>query len=153
MANGYNTNNISAVMPPQKVSHNSKNKKWREQCVEAISNMGNSRYLNGRTNWSRKQVNYNLVNSIMDDDDYKYVLDPYGQGNEKIGNQPAKMRDINIIVNKINLLKGEEMSRPFNFQVVATNGEALSFKEEEMKKQLGEQEATSELSERQACLP
>lgn len=136
MANGYYTNNISAVMPPQKIAHSRKDKKWKENCIEAVASMSNTRYLNGRTSWGRKQVNYDLVNSIMNDDDYSYVLDPYGLGDSKVGNQPAKMRDINLIVNKVNLLKGEEMSRPFNFQVVATNGEALSFKEEEMKRML-----------------
>lgn len=136
MANGYYTNQISASMPAQKISTSKKTKKWREQCVEAVAGMSNSRYLNGRTSWARKQVNYDLVNSIMNEDDYKYVLDPYGLGDNRVGNQPAKMRDINLIVNKVNLLKGEEMSRPFNFHVMAMNGEALSYKEEEMKKML-----------------
>lgn len=135
MGNAY-SNQINTVMPSQKMAMSKKTTKWRELCVEAISNMGSSSFSNGRTSWGRKQVNYDLVNSIMNDDDYQYVLDPYGLGNSQVGQQPAQMRDINIIVNKINLLKGEEMSRPFNFQVMATNGAALSFKEEEMKRML-----------------
>ena len=127
---------IAATMPPQKMSFARKTKAWKEQCVESIASMSNSRNLNGRTSWGRKQANYDLVNSIQDEKDFKHVLDPYGLGDSSVGNQPAQMRDINLIVNKINLLKGEEMSRPFNFQVMAINGEAVSFKEDEMKKML-----------------
>jgi hypothetical protein len=123
-------------MPAQKLPSSKKGKKWREQCVASVANMGESTTDNGRTSWARKQINYDLVNSIMDEKDFKHVLDPYGVGDKKAGNQPAKMRDINLIVNKINLLKGEEMSRPFNWQVMATNGEALSWKEDETKKLL-----------------
>jgi len=37
---------------------------------------------------------------------------------KNIQNTPAKLRDINIIVNKINTLKGEELNRPFDFNVI-----------------------------------
>lgn len=130
----YSTNMFSA-MPPQKVSMTSKTKAWREQCVEAVTSMGSTKLNNGRTSWGRKQINYDLVNSIFDSADFKYVLDPYGLGDNNVGNQPAKLRDINLIVNKINLLKGEEINRPFNFQVLATNGEAVSEKDK-MKKEM-----------------
>lgn len=134
--NGFYTNQISAVMPPQKKPLSAKTKDWREQCVEAVASMSNSRYLNGRTSWSRKQVNYDLVNSIVNEDDFKYVTDPYNLGEKNVGKQPAQFRDMNLIVSKINRLKGEEMLRPFDFQIIATNGEAVSFKESEMKKLL-----------------
>jgi hypothetical protein len=123
-------------MPPQKVALSKKGKKWKQQCVEAISSFGNTRELNGRTSWERKQANYDLVNSIIREADFKYVLDPYGLGEEKTGNQPAKMRDFNLVFNKISLLKGEEISRPFNFHVMAVNGEAVSIKERMMKDEL-----------------
>lgn len=135
------------VMPSQKLPMSKKDKAWREQCVSAVAYMGNNRYVNGRSSWKRKQVNYDLVNSIFDTDDINYVLDPYGMGGPNKGeNQPARMRDINIIVNKINLLKGEEMARPFNFQVVATNGGAVSAKESKVKDMLKDV-ATRQLAE------
>ena len=128
-SSGYFSNHLHTVMPAQKVAHAKKTKAWREQCVDAVAGMGNSGTLNGRTSWHRKQINYDLVNSIFDEDDFNYVLDPYGQGKQKVGNQPAKIRDINLIVNKINLLKGEEMNRPFNHRVMSVNGEAISARE------------------------
>lgn len=146
----FYSNHLHASLPPQKLSSNKKDKTWRENCVKAVANMGNSGYSNGRTSWGRKQINYDLVNSIFNEDDFKYVMDPYGQGSAKIGNQPAKMRDINLIVNKINLLKGEEMNRPFNFNVMAVNGEAVSVKEKrktEMLKMVATQMIAKELKE------
>lgn len=136
MSNGYTTNQLNAAMPAQKVSRSAKTKKWREQCVESVASMNNSSNTNGRTSWAKKQSNYDLVNSIQSEADFKHVLDPYSLGDKQPGGSPAKLRDINIIINKINLLKGEEMSRPFNFQVMAVNGEAVSYKESELKKML-----------------
>tara|TARA_R110000822_G_scaffold2004_7_gene9554 strand:- start:9031 stop:11448 length:2418 start_codon:yes stop_codon:yes gene_type:complete len=117
-----------SVLPPQKVSFSKKTKAWREMCIEAISSMGNTRTQNGRTSYERKQTNYDLVNSIFNKKDFKYVLDPYGLGDKNQGNQ-AEMRDINLMVNKVNRLKGEEMERPFDYHVMAVNGNALSAKE------------------------
>jgi hypothetical protein len=105
-----------------------KDRSWKEQCVQAICSMGSGRISNGRSNWNRKQINYDLVNSILNESDFSYVLNPYGV-KDKVGNQPAKLRNINLIVNKLNLLKGEEIQRPFQFQVVATNGNAINEKE------------------------
>ena len=120
---------FNAAMPPQKVSMGAKNKKWREQCVSAIATMSNNRGANGRSTWGNKQVNYDLVNSIINEKDYSYVLDPFGSNKTDFGGQPARLRDINLIANKLRLLQGEELQRPFNFQVIATNGEAVSEKE------------------------
>jgi len=124
-----NSNHVYSTMPSQKLSFSKKVKKWRESCVEAICSMGGSGNSNGKSSHERKQTNYDLVNSIIDESDFKYVLDPYGLGDTDQKGKPAKMRDINLIVNKINRLKGEEMERPFNFQVYAVNGNAVSEKE------------------------
>ena len=127
-------NNAKNTLPTQKRSMANKTKAWREQCVEAITGLGNMADANGRTSGHLKQINYDLVNSIMDVDDFKYVLNPYGVKDQ--GNQPAQMRDINLVVNKINLLKGEEMNRPFNFMVTSTGGNAVIEKENKKKEML-----------------
>lgn len=129
----YTSNHLFTVMPPQKLSFKKKGDKWKKNCVEAISNMGTTRNENGRSSWERKQINYDLVNSIIDKSDFRYVLDPYGLGDKAQKGQPAKMRDINLIVNKINRMKGEEMERPFNYQIIATGGNAVTAKEEQEK--------------------
>ena len=127
----YNTQ-LNESLPRQKLSANAKTKTWKEQCVEAISCMGRGILANGRTSKETKQVNYDLVNSIFKEEDFNHVLNPYGV-DQKIGEQPGQLHDYNIISNKINLLKGEEMARPFNWTVMSVNGEAVSEKERQKK--------------------
>ena len=91
-----NSNHVYSTMPSQKLSFSKKNKKWKEQCVEAICSMGGSGSANGKSSYERKQTNYDLVNSIIDENDFKYVLDPYGVGDADQKGKPAKMRDINL---------------------------------------------------------
>lgn len=134
MDNQYYNTQLNGSLPRQKISESSKDKKWREQCVEAISNMGRDVVSNGRTSKDIKQINYDLVNSIFKEEDFNHVLNPYGVDN--IGNQPAQLHDYNIISNKINLLKGEEISRPFNWTVMSINGDAVSEKERRKKELL-----------------
>jgi hypothetical protein len=125
-------NNFYTALPAQKLPESKKGKSWREQCVDSIVSFGQSRS-NGRTTTQRKKTNYDLVNSIFDFKDLQYILDPYGEGSEINGSGTAKMRCMNIIAAKLNLLKGEETARPFDFTVVAKNGEAVDAKEQKKK--------------------
>ena len=134
----YNSPTAQSSLPAQKISEKKKGVKWQETCVEALASMTNGRTINGRTSWGRKQVNYDLVNSIINENDYEYVLDPYGQGSNKMGNSPGKLRDINLITNKVSFMKGEEINRPFNYQCIAVNGGAVSAKEEQKREMLTE---------------
>ena len=124
---GYNNG-----MPRQKLHSSKKTEKWGKSCVDSIANNGkNSRDVNGRSPWEKKkQVNYDLVNSIIRESDFKHVLNPYGS--EVASSQPAQLRDINLVFSKLNLMKGEEMARPFNYMSMAVNGEAVTVKEEKM---------------------
>jgi len=123
------SNHLYEVMPPQKIAFSRKDRKWKEQCVESVSSMSNNRDLNGRSSWGKKQVNYDLVNSILNEDDFKYVTNEYNFKG-KTARQPAKLRDYNLIYPKIALMKGEEMNRPFNWNAMSVNGNAVSAKEE-----------------------
>lgn len=120
-------------LPPQKLSAARKGKKWKEQCVDAIINLSAQTVNNNRTPKYTKQVNYNLYNSIFDENDFNYVINPYGlKGNySKVA---TKLKDYNIIRPKIELLKGEEMKRPFSFRVRAISGEVVSERQEEKRK-------------------
>ena len=116
--------------PPQAVSQAVKDTKtWKEANIDGILGISGTDILKNDRKLKLK-ANYNLVNSIYDPSDFNYVTKPYGlDGSELNLNQPSKMRDYNLIINKINLLKGEELSRPFNYTVMAINGEAVSIKE------------------------
>lgn len=135
MANNLNSNSGLFGMPKQKVSLSEKDEKWRRDCVDGIIGMSGQMMFNGRSNQWHKQVNYDLVNGIFDEEDMKYVTDPYGIG-EKLGNQPARMTCYPIIPSKLNLLDGEELKRPFNFRVICTGGEGSSIRNEKKMKLL-----------------
>ncbi len=123
-------NNVyrSSVMPMQKISSSQKNEEWSKQCVDAILGMANSTMRNGRTSKQNKQINYDLYNSRFDEEDWDYVTKPYGL-NEKY-KTATKMQNYNLIRPNIEVLKGEEIKRPFNFFAKATNGGAVSAKEQ-----------------------
>ena len=133
---------LQASLPRQAIARSAKGPMWRRSNVDAIHNMGNIVVHNGRTSKQRKQTNYNLVNSITDPGDTKYVTDPYNVG-AKLGNQPAKLRDFNLIANKVNLIKGEEMDSVFDFQAIGVNGEVIPVIADERKNVI--LEATQEL--------
>lgn len=117
--------------PRQKLSRKDKTEKWARECVDwVIQASSNNRY----SNYTKIKANYDLYNNIIDEDDFKYVTNPYGIDQ----NFPAKLYNYNIITPKINLLAGEEIKRPFNFRAVAVNSEAVSQMQEKRKQMLME---------------
>lgn len=113
--------------PPQKLSFSEKGEDWRKDCVDGIiaKSFGNiAATLNGRTTRYRKKINYDLMNSIFREEDFEYILDPYNLGWDY--NIPSRLQDFNIIRPKIELLKGEELKRPFSFMAVGVVGEVIN---------------------------
>lgn len=132
--NGYQ-NSLGSVMPPQKVQMSEKTEDWRRQTVNAI--IARSLYNTNQTTkntWYRKQVNYNLMNSIYDESDMEYVTNPYDVGDNYT--LPAKLQDFNIIRPKVERLKGEALKRPFNYVITASAGESISVRSEHKAKML-----------------
>lgn len=123
--------------PPQKISAKKKTDSWREMNVDAIDGMATNTDWDGRSSRYKKQVNYDLVNSIFDENDYDYVLNPFNLSS-KYGGTPAKIRDINLVRQKVELLKGEELARPFDFLVSGIGGEVVSVREEKKKEMMME---------------
>lgn len=84
---------------------------------------------NGVSDYERMKVNYDLFNNIIDMKDFQYVCKPFGAGQEGF-ELPARMNNRDILSNKIKVIIGMAMARPFEFKVVATNSEATTRKEE-----------------------
>ena len=110
-------------IPQQKLPLSKKNKKWREACVEAfidLSNQGVSK----RRDYIRTLYDY--YNGIIEEEDYRYVLAPYGKSRN---NFPSKMRNYPIIKPIVDLLLGEKSKRPLNYTVAVLNEDVVSEKE------------------------
>lgn len=118
-----------STFPIQKLPLAKKDKSWKEGSLDAvIARDGGSGYANTHEK-STMLVAYGLYNSEYDENDLKYVTNPF---DVKDG-FPAKMQDFNIIRPKIDLLIGEESKRPFNIKVIQTNDEAVGQLQEEKK--------------------
>lgn len=117
-------------MPAQKTTSAQKTSEWGRLCVDAIIGMASSStFRNGRTSKQNKQVNYDLYNSKHDDADFDYVVNPYGQ-TRRANEKPSQIQNYNIIRTNIEVLKGEEIKRPFNFFARAIAGGADKAKEQ-----------------------
>jgi hypothetical protein len=124
-------------MPPQKLSENEKTLDWRKRCVDAIIGLTAYSTFNGRPTRYRKQVNWNLLNSKFDERDIEYVTNPFGIYQQGVGT-PAKAEMFNLIKPQIEVLKGEELKRPFNFRAVGLAGEIVTVREQQKKELIGQ---------------
>ena len=84
----------------------------------------------GISEYHRMKVNYDLYNNIIDFRDFEYVCKPFGVDEEGF-ELPAKMSNRDIISNKIKVILGMEMRRPFDYKVLAVNPEATTRKEQQ----------------------
>ena len=113
-------------IPRQKLPLSKKNKKWREECVDAFINLSNSGIGYNNKKDDIKAL-YDYYNGIIEDADYSYVLKPYGKSRK---NFPSKMRNYPIIKPIIDLLLGEKSKRPLNYTVTVQNSDSVTRREE-----------------------
>lgn len=117
----------STRIPKQRIPLSQKTQKWREECVDAFINLSKFGLSERR---SHLKSLYDYYNGEIAEEDYKYVLKPYGKTRE---NFPSKMRNYPIIKPIIDLLLGEKSKRPLNYSVVVKNADSVSLKEQKKK--------------------
>lgn len=113
-------------MPRQKLSWSEKNKKWRQECVDAIDDSYSiqSNY-DLRIGLSEKIINQNLYEGVIDTEDMAKYLNPYGI----VGNSIDKgLGHHAILVPKIDVLVGEAANRHIEFEAIVTNPDSISSK-------------------------
>lgn len=76
--------------------------------------------------YAKMKVNYDLFNDILNETDFTRIFYPYG---EEAGRLPVNFTNKNIIYNKIRVLEGMEVIRPFFYRLLAINPEATTRKE------------------------
>lgn len=120
-----------SILPQQKISAKEKNDQWHKDCADAFINM--SRF--NRTG-SREDIRklYDYYTGYLHDEDYSYVLSPYGKSRKQ--GFPAKMRNYPIIKPVVDLLLGEKHKRPFNYSVISINADSVTTRETEIQNQL-----------------
>ena len=116
-----------AHIPKQRVPLSQKDEKWQKNCVDAFINLSKFGISERRT--YLKSL-YDYYNGVIDEEDYNYVLKPYGKTRK---NFPSKLRNYPIIKPVIDLLLGEKSKRPLEFTVTVQNSDSISIKEETLK--------------------
>lgn len=124
--------NLNAF-PRQQLSFKSKNKAWRKRCIDWADD---KTFLSSdlvRSTVYHKQINYDLLNGKVNMRDMQSIINPDNQTAAFI---PDKIPHYPIMNSKINVLRGEELARIFDYRVIVTNPNAVSEIEEKKKELL-----------------
>lgn len=119
--------------PQQQLSLTGKTKKWRKQCVDWGTDQATITYNPVRKSLIHKKINYDLLNGILHMQDLEAVINPHYI---EAGFIPDRIPHYPIMNAKLNILRGEESKRVFDFKVVVTNPNAVSEIEEQKKQEV-----------------
>lgn len=117
-------------LPPQQLPYSKKNRKWRAMHLDWADSKTFFNFSPVRNSVIHKKINYDLLNGTLHIQDLQSILNPE-QVVEKF--TPSSIQHYPIINSKLNVLRGEESKRLFDFKVVITNPNALSEREENKK--------------------
>lgn len=135
-------------LPPQQLPFSKKNKKWRKAHLDWADSKTFFNYSLVRKSVIHKKINYDLFNGKLHMSDIELVLNP---DNIKAGFVPDRIQHYPIMNSKLNVLRGEESRRVFDYRVIVTNPNAISEiennKKEELLKNLQELIANTSKSE------
>lgn len=117
-------------LPQQQLPMSQKGKKWRKMHLDWADARTFFNYAPVRNSVIHKRVNYDLFNGKLHMQDIEAVLNP-----EHIKERvtPSTIQHYPIINSKLQVLRGEESKRVFDFRVVVTNPNAISEIEENKK--------------------
>lgn len=120
-------------LPPQQLPFSKKNKKWRKKIVDWADSKTFFNYSPVRKSVIHKKINYDLLNGKLHISDLELILNPE---NLQAGFIPENIQHYPIMNSKLNVLRGEESKRVFDFKVVVTNPNAVSEIENNKKREL-----------------
>ena len=120
-------------LPSQQLPFYRKNKAWRKKHLDFADSKTFFNYNPVRKSVMHKKVNYDLLNGKLHMKDLMLIINP---DNIQAGFIPDKIQHYPIMNSKLNVLKGEESKRVFDFKVVVTNPTAISEIEENKKQQI-----------------
>lgn len=123
-------NEDTIKLPPQQLPYSKKNRKWRVMHLDWADSKTFFNFSPVRNSVIHKKINYDLLNGTLHIQDLQSILNPE-QVVEKF--TPSSIQHYPIINSKLNVLRGEESKRLFDFKVVITNPNALSEREENKK--------------------
>lgn len=116
-------NGISTTFPAQQLPYSKKGKEWRRQHLDWADTKSFFNYGLVRNSAIHKKINYDLVNGKLHMKDIAMTINPdHIQANYI----PDKIQHYPIINTKLNVLRGEESKRVFDYRVIVTNPTSIS---------------------------
>lgn len=109
--------------PSQRKKFNAKTTAWRKKCVDWADNRAYTTSELVRKTVRSKKINYDLLRGILHMSDLELIINP---DNIHAGYIPERIQHYPIMNSKLNVLKGEESARGFNYRVIVTNPTAIS---------------------------
>lgn len=119
--------------PQQKIPTSQKTKDWYKKCLDSAESLALYRYEGLSENHRKMQVWENLYNDIIDEQEIERVFNPMQISEASF---PASIKNYPLSVPKIDLLKGEEIKRKFDWSVLAQNEESKSDYDEQIKNEI-----------------
>lgn len=120
-------------LPPQQLPFSKKNKAWRRRHLDWADSKTFFNYSLVRKSVIHKKINYDLLNGKLHMSDLEMILNP---DNLQAGFIPDRIQHYPIMNSKLNVLRGEESKRVFDFKVVVTNPNAIAEIENNKKQEL-----------------
>lgn len=110
-------------LPPQQLPFSKKNRAWRKKHLDWADSKTFFNYSLVRKSVIHKKINYDLLNGKLHMSDLELILNP---DNINAGFIPDRIQHYPIMNSKLNVLRGEESKRVFDFKVIITNPNAVS---------------------------
>lgn len=110
-------------LPQQQLPMSKKTKAWRKQHLDWADARTFFNYAPVRNSVIHKRINYDLFNGKLHMQDLEVVLNPE---HLKEKTTPTDIQHYPIINSKLQVLRGEESKRIFDFKVVVTNPNSIS---------------------------
>ena len=109
--------------PPQQLPFSKKTKAWRKKHCDWASSKTFFNCSPVRKSVIHKKINYDLINGKLHMDDLMMVINP---NNIQAGFIPDRIQHYPIMNSKLNVLRGEESKRVFDYRVIITNPNSIS---------------------------
>lgn len=115
-----------STIPRQRIPLSEKNEEWGKKTIEALIERAS---FTTKDNIELQKL-YDAYNGIINEKDYSFLINPYNTQDERFKRFPAELRNYNIIKPVVDLLIGEKAKRPFNYQVIVKNPDAVDRREQ-----------------------
>ena len=115
--------------PKQRLSYKEKTADdfaWAKSTIDSLlMNHASDYSINLKSDYHRMLSNYQLFNNVLNQADFEKECEPLGL---EVGQYQDEVKPFNKTYNKIQVLLGEEIRRPFRFKAVLTNEDGIKSK-------------------------